>query len=112
MVCESLKTVLDATLPSRTVHALELRPSSVYWKLDSRRVGCINRQECHRFGKFLWLAETLHRNALRHLNIDLICRLLRHSYLLEYVRRFNWTGAHRINTYSTGRQLTSKAPSN
>ena len=109
MVCESLKTVLDASLPS---HALELRPSSVYRKLYSRRVGCINRQECHGFGKFLWLAETLHRNGLRHLDVDLICRLLGHSYLLEYGRRFNWTRAHRINTNSTGGQLTSKTPSN
>jgi hypothetical protein len=69
VVRESLKTVLDASLPS---HALELRPSSVYRKLYSRRVGCINRQECHGFGKFLWLAETLHRNGLGHLNVDLI----------------------------------------
>src|SRR5271169_3196324 len=60
VVRESLKTVLDASLPS---HALELRPSSVYGKLYSRRVGCINRQECHGFCKFLWLAETLHRNG-------------------------------------------------
>jgi len=74
MVCESLKTVLDASLllPSRTVHTLELRPSSVYRKLYSRRVGCVNRQECHGFGNFLRLAETLHRNGLGHLNVDLI----------------------------------------
>ena len=111
MVCESLKTVLDASLPSRTAHTLELRPSSVYRKLCSRRVGCVNRQECHGFGNFLRLADTLHRNALRHLKVDLICRLLRHSYLLEY-GRFNWTRAHRIDTYSTGQQLTGKAPSN
>jgi hypothetical protein len=52
-----LKTVLDANLSSRTGHALELRPSSVYRKLYSRRIGCINRQECHGFGKFLWLAD-------------------------------------------------------
>jgi hypothetical protein len=69
VVRESLKAVLDASLPS---HALELRPSSVYRKLDSRRVGCINSQECHGFGKFLRLAETLHRNGLGHLNVDLI----------------------------------------
>jgi len=69
MECESLKTVLDASLPS---HALELRPSSVYRKLYSRRVGGVNRQECHGFGDFLGLAHTLHRNALRHLNVDLI----------------------------------------
>src|ERR1039458_9191772 len=97
---------------SSEVHTLELRPPSVYRKLYSRRVGCINRQECHGFGNFLRLAHTLHRNGLRHLNVDLICSLLGHSPLLEYVRRFNWTGAHRINTNSTGGQLTSKTPSN
>ena len=37
MVCESLKTVLDASLPSRMVHTLELRPSSVYRKLGAGR---------------------------------------------------------------------------
>ena len=72
MVCKSLKTVLDASLPCRTAHTLELRPSSVYRKLYSRRVGCVNRQECHGFGNFLWMTETLHRNGLRHLNVDLI----------------------------------------
>src|SRR5277367_6889469 len=113
MICESLKTVLDASLPlpSRTVHTLELRPSSVYRKLCSRRVGCVNRQVCGGFGNFLCLANTLHRNAFLHLKVDLICRLLRHSYILEY-GRVNWTRAHRINTYSTGQQLSSKAPSN
>jgi len=64
-VCESLKTVLDASLPSRTAYALELRPSSVYRKLCSRRVGCVNRQECHGLGNFLRVADTLHRNALK-----------------------------------------------
>ena len=44
-VCESLKTVLDASLPSRTVHTLELRPSSVYRKFGAGREGRIEREE-------------------------------------------------------------------
>src|ERR1700677_4491187 len=99
------------SLSSRMAPNLELRPSSVDWKLCSRREGCINRQECHRLGNLLRLAETLHRNAFRHLKVDLIYRLLRHSNLMEYGRRSNWTGGHRINTYSTGQKCSSNAPS-
>ena len=68
------------------VHTLELRPSSVYRKLCSRRKGCINRQESHGLGNFFRLAKTLHRNACLHLKVDLIVCLLRHSYLVKYGR--------------------------
>ena len=44
-VCESSRTVLDASLPSRTVHTLELRPSSVYRKFGAGREGRIEREE-------------------------------------------------------------------
>ena len=45
MVCESLKTVLDASLPSWTVHTLELRPAPVYRNLGAGREGRIEREE-------------------------------------------------------------------
>src|SRR5271156_4115440 len=67
MVCESLKTVLDASLPSRMVHTLELRPSSVYRKFGAGREGRIEREEEDRLRDFLRRAPALHGNHAGHL---------------------------------------------
>ena len=103
MVCESLKIGLYTNLPSRIVHTLELGPSSIYRDFRTRSEGCVNRQESHSFGNFLRSAEALHRNALRHLSVDLIFCLLRHSCLLEYVCLSNWSGIYRVHTDSARR---------
>src|SRR5678816_1402648 len=86
--------------PGAFSHNSELRPSSVDRKLSSRREGCINRQERDGLGNFIRLAEALHRDAFRHLKVDLIDRLLRHL-LQDDGRRSNWTRRHCIHTYST-----------
>ena len=70
-----VKTVLNASLLPE-VHALELRSSSICRKLRTSLRGCVKRQEFDGFGNFLRQAETLHRNAFRRLNVDLICEWL------------------------------------
>ncbi len=67
MICESLKTVLDASLLSRTVHTLELRPTAIDRKLGAGREGRIEREEEDGLGDFLRHPPALHRNHTDHL---------------------------------------------
>src|SRR5277367_6713152 len=66
-VCESLKTVRDASLPSRTVHALELRPSSVYRKLSLRPRGYLR--------ELVIGTEDTQRTDTHHCTVRLACEI-------------------------------------
>ena len=110
MVCESLKTVLDASLLSRMVHTLELRPSSVYRKLGAGRVGRVEREEEDGLGDLLRRAPALHGNHADHLLPKLGGRVFIGEHLAQD-RRVDGAGRHCVDANLARKQLSGERPS-
>src|SRR5271169_487879 len=108
-VCESLKTVRDASLPSRTVCALELRPSSVYRKLSASREGRVERKEEDGLRDFLRRPPALHRDHADHLLPSLGGCVAGKRFADD--RRVDGTGRHRVDANLMRNQLSSERPS-
>src|SRR5271155_4499948 len=108
-VCESLKTVLDASLPSRTVHALELRPSSVYRKLGAGREGRVERKEEDGLRDFLRRPPALHRDHANHLFPNLSDCVSGKRLFDDW--RVDGTGRDRVNADLARNHLGSERPS-
>src|SRR5271156_5110803 len=110
MLCESLKTVLDASSPSRMIHTLELRPSSVYRKFGAGREGRIEREEEDGLRDFLRHPPALHRNHTDHLLPNLGGLVFTGKYFADD-RRVDGTGRHRVDSNLVRNQLSSERPS-
>src|SRR5271168_1780166 len=109
MVCESLKTVLDASLPSRTVHNLELRPTPIDRKLGTGRDGRIEREEEDGLGDFLRRPPALHRDHTNHLFPNLSGCVSGKRFADD--RRVDGTWRHRVDANLARNQLSSERPS-
>jgi hypothetical protein len=105
MLCESLKTVLDASLPSRMVHTLELRPSSVYRRFSSGREGRVERKEEDGLRDFLRRPPALHRDHANHLFPNLSGCVSGKRFVDD--RRVDGTGRHRVDANLERNQLSS-----
>ena len=109
MGCESLKTILDVSLPSRTAHNLELRPSPVDRKFGAGREGCVEREEEDGLRDFLRRPPALHGNHADHLLPKLGGRVFLGEHLAED-RRVDGAGRHRVDANLARNQLGGEHP--